>query len=297
MDQLTSDLKGVAVYVDGILVSEASAAEHLDNLRALLQRLQDKGLRCRKEKCLFAQASIEYLGYTLSSNGIAKGSIVDAVQLMPAPSDISSLRSFLGSLQFYGKFLPDLATVAKPLYRLTKKEVQWSWGHMEQAAFKKLKDMLTADTVLAHFTHHCQWESLEMPLGAVLFHRYSDGSEHPVAHVSKTLSDTQRNYSQIQKEALAIVFALHKFHQFLYGCSFILVTDHKPLLALFGPRKATPSLAANWLAHWALLLIQYNYSIEYRKTSQHGNTDALSQLPSGPHQNLDGEYFICDTGL
>eukprot|EP00731_Ephydatia_muelleri_P000958 Em0001g958a len=93
-DQLTSDLKGVAVYVD-ILVSGASAAEHLDNLHALLQRLQDKGLRCRKEKCLFAQASIEYLGYTLSSNGIAKGSKVDAVQLMPAPSDISSLRFFL----------------------------------------------------------------------------------------------------------------------------------------------------------------------------------------------------------
>eukprot|EP00731_Ephydatia_muelleri_P027658 Em0019g531a len=93
MDQLTSDLKGVAIYVDDIL------------------------------------ASVEYLGYTLSSNGIAKGSKVDAVQLMPAPSDISSLRSFLGSVQFYGKFLPDLATVAEPLYRLTKKGgvgVTWS---------------------------------------------------------------------------------------------------------------------------------------------------------------------------
>ena len=101
MDQLTSDLKGVAVYVDDILVSGASAAEHLDNIRALLQCLQDKGLRCRNEKCLFAQVSIEsieYLGYTLSSNGIDKGSEVDAVQLMPAPSDISSLRSFLGSV-------------------------------------------------------------------------------------------------------------------------------------------------------------------------------------------------------
>ena len=97
MDQLTSDLKGVAVYVDDILVSGASAAEHLDNIRALLQCLQDKGLCCRKEKCLFAQASIEYLGYTLSSNGIVKGSKVDAVKLMPAPSHISSLRFFLGS--------------------------------------------------------------------------------------------------------------------------------------------------------------------------------------------------------
>ena len=120
VDQLTSDLKGVVVYVDDVLVSGASAAEHLDNLCALLQCLQDKeGLCCRKEKCLFAQASIEYLGYTLSSNGIAKGSKVDAVQLMPAPSHISSLRSFPGSVH--------LADVAESLYRLTKKEVQWSW--------------------------------------------------------------------------------------------------------------------------------------------------------------------------
>ena len=104
MDQLTSDLKGVAVYIDDILVSGVSAAEHLESLRALLQRLQDKGLRCRHEKCLFAQPSIEYLGFTLSGNGVAKGSRVDAIQLMPAPTDVSSLRSFLGSVQFYGKF-------------------------------------------------------------------------------------------------------------------------------------------------------------------------------------------------
>ena len=213
MDQLTSDLNGVAVYVDDILVSGASAAEHLENLCSLFRRLQDKGLRCRKEKCLFAQPSIEYLGYTLSSNGIAKGSKVDAVQRMPAPSDISSLRSFLGSVQFYGKFLPDLATVAEPLYRLTKKEVQWIWGPLEQATFQKLKDMLTSDTVLAHFDPTVpvgiSCDASEVGLGAVLFHRYSDGSERPVAHVSKTLSDAQRNYSQIQKEALAIIFALN----------------------------------------------------------------------------------------
>ena len=99
MDQLTSDLKGITVYIDDILVSEVSAAEHLENLCALLQRLQDKGLRCRQEKCLFAQSSIEYLGYTLSSNGIAKGSKVDAIQLMPAPANVSSLRqcSSMGS--------------------------------------------------------------------------------------------------------------------------------------------------------------------------------------------------------
>ena len=130
---------------------------------------------------------------------------------------------------------------------------------------------------------------------AVLFHRYEDGSERPVANSSKTLSQTQRNYSQIQKEALSIVFALRKFHHFLYGRKFILVTDHKPLLSLFGPTKTTPQLAANRLARWALMFSEYEYTVEYRKTSDHGNADALSRLPAGPNSYFDGEESKADT--
>jgi hypothetical protein len=226
MDQLIGDLGGVTSYMDDILVSGLNASEHLRNLRALLQRLQDKGLRCRKEKCLFAQPSVEYLGYTLSSKGVAKGRKADAVRMMPPPDNVSSLRSFLGSIQFYSKFLPNLATVTDPLYRLTKKNVQWEWGAEQQAAFQSLKDLLCTDTVLAHFDPSLpvgiSCDASECGLGAVLFHRYPDGSERPIGNVSKTLTDTQRRYSQIQKEALAIVFALKKFHQFLYGRNFIL---------------------------------------------------------------------------
>ena len=206
MDQLIGDLGGVTSYMDDILVSGSNASEHLRNLRALLQRLQDKGLRCRKEKCLFAQPSVEYLGYTLSSKGVAKGRKADAVRMMPPPDNVSSLRSFLGSIQFYSKFLPNLATVTDPLYRLTKKNVQWEWGAEQQAAFQSLKDLLCTDTVLAHFDPSLpvgiSCDASECGLGAVLFHRYPDGSERPIGNVSKTLTDTQRRYSQIQKEAL-----------------------------------------------------------------------------------------------
>ena len=128
----------------------------------------------------------------------------------------------------------------------------------------------------------------------MLFHRYPDASERPICNASKTLTPTQRGYSQIQKEALAIIFALSKFHQFLYGRPFILVIDHKPLLALFGPTKATPALAANRLAQWALMLSQYQYTIEYRKTSDHGNADALSRLPVGPDSQFDEEEDMAD---
>lgn len=291
MEQLTSDLPGVAVYLDDILVSGASAPEHLANLRRLLQRLSDKGLRCKLEKCRFAQASVEYLGHKLTTDGVEKGMKADAVKQMPPPSNITELRSFLGSLQFYRKFLPNLSAITTPLNKLLRKGEQWCWGDEQEASFNKLRDMLSADTVLAHFDPDAEiglsCDASETGLGAVLFHRYPDGSERPIENVSKTLSDTQKRYGQIQKEALSIIFGLKKFHQFLYGRRFALVTDHKPLLALFGPKKGVPTLAANRLSRWALLLSQYEYTVEYRPTDKHGNADALSRLPVGPDKAFD----------
>ena len=293
MDQLTRDLSGVAVYLDDLLVSGATAKDHLQNLQALLQRLQDKGLRCNLKKCCFAQSSVEYLGHTLSRDGISKGHKVNAVVQMPPPKDVSTLRSFLGSVQFYSKFIPNLSSRTEPLTRLTRKDTPWKWGAKEQAVFQELKDLLCTDTVLAHFDPAKQigisCDASNVGIGAVLFHRYDDGSERPIANVSKTLTDTQRRYSQIQKEALAVIYGLKKFHQFLYGRNFILVTDHKPLVTLLGPTKGTPTLAANRLARWALTLSQYKYTIEYRKTADHANADALSRLPVGSDNKFDRE--------
>ena len=218
MDQLTVDLSGIAVYMDDLLVSGATPKEHIDNLRSLLQRLNEKGLRCRLEKCKFAQPYVEYLGHLISNKVIAKGSKVEAVTNMPAPTDVQGLRSFLGSVQFYRKFLPNLSTVLEPLHRLTRSDVRWSWGETEQETFQKIKDLLSEDIVLAHFDPSVPigiaCDASEVGIGAVLFHCYVDGSERPIANASKTLSDTQRKYSQIQKEALSIIFALNKFTNF-----------------------------------------------------------------------------------
>ena len=293
MNQLTSDVPGVAVYLDDILISGKTAEDHLNNLRHLLKRLNDRGLRCRIQKCVFAQDSVTYLGHTISRDGISKGPKADAVTKMPAPSNVSQLRSFLGSVQFYNKFLPDLSTISEPLYHLTEKHTKWKWEEPQQDAFQKLKQMLTNNTVLAHFDPSCpvgiSCDASESGVGAVLFHRYKDNSERPIANASKTLTDAQKRYPQIQKEALSIIFALKKYHQFLYGRPFILVTDHKPLISMFGPITATPMLAANRLARWSLMLSQYDYTIEYRSTKQHGNADALSRLPVGPDLSFDGE--------
>ena len=252
MNQLTSDLPGVAVYLDDILISGKTAEDHLNNLRRLLKRLNDRGLRSLIQKCVFAQDSVTYLGHTISRDGISKGPKADAVTNMPAPSNVSQLRSFLGSVQFYNKFLPDLSTISEPLYHLTEKHTKWKWEEPQQDAFQKLKQMLTNNTVLAHFDPSCpvgiSCDAWESGVGAVLFYRYKDKSERPIANASKTLTDAQKRYPQIQKEALSIIFALKKYHQFLYGRPFVLVTDHKPLISMFGPNTATPMLAANRLA-------------------------------------------------
>ena len=115
--------------------------------------------------------------------------------------------------------------------------------------------------------------------------------------MSKKLSKAQCNYSQVQKEALSIVFGLKKFYQYLFGRHYILVTDHKPLEALFGPDKETPSLAANRLARWALQLSQFDYEIEHRKTEDHGNADALSRLPAEEDLQFDREETGDDTDM
>ena len=132
-------------------MSGSSPQEHLSKLKGLLQRLTEKGLRYRLEKFLFAQPSVEYLGHLLSYRGIAKSSKVDAAKKMPAPTNVQSLWSFLGLVQFYSKFLPNLSTVLALLHQLIKKGTAWKWDTQEQKAFDKVKDTLTADTVLVHF--------------------------------------------------------------------------------------------------------------------------------------------------
>ena len=196
MDNLTCDLPGVAVYVDDILDSGKDAKNHYHNLQQLLDRLHAKGLRCKREKCRFAQPQVEYLGHTLKRDGIRKGHKVDAVLNIPAPTDVTSLKSFLGLVQCYAKFLPPrYATEAKPVYRLTKKDIEWNWGSHEQSCFERLKGLLSSGAVLTHYNPAhpigiaCDTSSLG--IGKALFHRYPDRSERPIANVSKILSKSQ----------------------------------------------------------------------------------------------------------
>ena len=162
---------------------------------------------------------MDYLGHILSRKGIVKGPKVDVVRNMPPPTDVPAFRLFLGSVQFYAKFLPpDVTSVSEPLYRLTRKEVPWRWRQQEVVAFNSLKKLLATDNVLMHFDESLPigiaCDASDVGIGAVLFQRYPDGNERQISNVSKILTSSQRNYSQMQKEVLEIIFALKKFFQY-----------------------------------------------------------------------------------
>ena len=170
-----------------------------------------------------------------------------------------------------------------PIHKLLRKGVEWCWGAEQKKAFVMSKRMLSQAPLLVHFDPSkpilVHTDASPYGLGCVLSHSYPDGAERPVSYASRSLSVAERNYGHIEKEGLALVFAVKKFHHYLYGHPFKIFTDHKPLLGLFGERKGIPERSAARIARWALLLSAYNYKLEYRQGVLNGNADALSRLP------------------
>ncbi|KAJ7990617.1 hypothetical protein DPEC_G00302250 [Dallia pectoralis] len=284
MDQILSGVPGVLCYLDDILVTGKDEEEHLRNLDATLQRLRDYGLRVRKDKCAFFQSSIEYLGHVIDAQGLHKApSKVKAILDAPVPQNVSQLRSFLGLLNYYGRFVPSLATKLKPLHQLLCRGKTWKWTEQCDEALVKTKEALLKSEALTHFDPalpiQLACDASPYGVGAVVSHIMPNGEEKPIAFASRTLNKAECNYAQIEREALSIVFGVRKFHQYLYGRKFTLLTDHRPLTSIFGPYTGIPSLAASRMQRWALLLSAHTYEIEYRKSEQHCNADGLSRLP------------------
>ena len=284
MDTILQGLPNVVCYIDDILITGATEKEHLQNLEEVLKRLQREGITVKKSKCFFLQACVEYLGHCIDGDGLhTSDKKVKAVQQAPRPTNPQQLRSFLGLVQYYRKFVPSLATLLSPLYSLLQKDVKWCWTKECERAFKEAKETLSSATVLAHYDPRLPLrlaaDASSYGVGAVISHVFPDGSERPIAYASRSLTTTEKSYAQLEKEALSLVFGVRKFHQYLYGRKFTLYTDHKPLTTILGPKKGVPPLAAARLQRWALLLSAYSYQIEYKSTKDHANADGLSRLP------------------
>ncbi|GFV09923.1 transposon Tf2-9 polyprotein [Trichonephila clavipes] len=199
-------------------------------------------------------------------------------------SHFTALEEFFKKCREHGlKLNLNKTTIANPLHNLTKKNVRFLWSKDCQVAFEQIKKEICSPKILVHYDPSLPLtlasDASPVGIGCVLSHVYPDGSERPIAFASRTLSGSEKKYSQIDKEALSIVWAVRKFYLYLKGRRFTLITDHKPLIAIFGSKRGLPVLAATRLLHYALILQSFEFDIIFRKTIEHGNADFLSRLP------------------
>ena len=284
MESMVRGIPGVIVYLDDILISGGSQEENIERLQRVLTRLREVGLTLKQAKCVFLAESVDYLGFKVDAEGVHPlPEKVRAIEEAPTPRNVSELKSFLGLLSYYSRFLPNMATLLAPLYRLLRQRERWRWSEEQERAFRKAKELLVSSQLLVHFDPELEirlaCDASDYGIGAVLSHRFPDGSEKPVAFMSRTLNQAEKKYSQIEKEGLACVAGVTRFHSYLYGHHFILQTDHQPLLTLFNEDKSVPQQASNRIQRWAWKLAAYEYTIAFRTSKQHANADAMSRLP------------------
>ena len=202
---------------------------------------------------------------------------------LPTSSKVSDLKTFLGLVNYYAKFLPDLATRLALLCKLLKQDKSWHWSNEQQTAFQDVKTLLLPPQILANFDDTkpiiIASDASPFGVGAILSQILADESEHSVAYASHSFSPTDRKYSRLDKEALAIISGIGKFHQYICGRKFTLYTDHKPLIHIFNASKSEPAISSARLQRWALTLSAYTYTVKGKSGKQQGNADALSRFP------------------
>lgn len=300
MEGLLAGMDGVLCLLDDVLITGSDEKQHLDRVHAVLKRLQAAGLTLQKEKCAFFQDEVSYLGYVISKNGLKKSSDkVEAMGNAPAPKNVNELQSFLGLVNYYRNFVPGASIILSPLYELLRKGIKWHWSSEHENAFNTIKRVLASDQVLAHFNPNAKViltvDASPTGLSAMLSQIEPDGSERPVSFASRSLNAAEKRYSQIQKEATAIVFGVRKFHQYLYGRSspFVLRTDHKPLTSIFHPERGIPEVSANRLQRYAMFLSGYNYVIQYVRSADN-SADFLSRACLPPRGRGEEDHSQVD---
>ena len=269
------------IYLDDIIVHSTTFSEHLERLASVLRQLRNAGLQLKPSKCKFAQKEVHYLGHIASAAGAQPDpSKTEAVSSYPVPRNVQEVRQFLGLANYYRQFIKHFSEITEPLHQLTRKTTKgFHWNPSCQSAFDELKRRLVSPPILAYpdfslpFVLHT--DASATVVGAVLC-QIQNGMERVISYWSRQLNKAERNYSTIEREALAAVAAVKEFYPYLYGFPFQLVTDHNPLTALKGLKDV-----GGQLTRWMLYLQQFDYTIEYKSGRTHGDADSLSRRPDG----------------
>ena len=266
------------VYIDDIVVLGKTEEEALENLRMVLIKFKEANLKLKPSKCYLFQEQCTFLGHTVNADGTTcEQQKVDAVQTWPEPTTVKEVRSFLGTCSYYRKYIPHFAEVAAPLTNLTRKTQKFVWSPACQEAFDTLKKLLTTAPILSYPRNEglfiLDTDASGTAIGAVLS-QIQDGEEKVLSYASAILPRPRQNYCTTYRELYAVVKFVKYFSHYLWGRHFLVRTDHGSLRWLQN-FKNPEGVVARWLA----TLGTYDFEIEHRRGTLHGNADGLSRIP------------------
>lgn len=304
MTEILGNQKCIQVYMDDILIGGSSQSEHDERLNYVLTKLKKAGFSINMEKSLMSKPEIKFMGHIISKQGISPDpEKVKAIVSAPAPTTAQEVKSFLGTTAFYAKFLPSYSSVVEPLLQLTRKNATWSWNEEQQASYDTLLQLIADTTKLSIFQHDRKTEvhvdASGSGIGAVLLQRDSEENVHIIAFASRTLTPAERRYAVIEREALAISFAIEKWKIFLWGFQFQIATDHRPLVSIFNSRDTLQVNAR--ISRFVTRLLPYNYTVYYKAGPDNVIADFLSRVTpndsEADNDQVDPEGLIVNSIL
>ena len=286
------NLRDCLIYLDDVIIFSSTFEEHIERLEAVFSRLKQHNLKLKPSKCEFLRSEVTYLGHVVSEEGIRTDpEKTKAVKDWPVPKNVKEVRAYLGFTGYYRRFIKNYANIARPLNDLlvghctTKKtkakkktkQTPFVWTEAQQTAFDSLKEKLMKPPVLAYADYSMPFklhtDASSTGLGAVLYQN-QEGIDRVVAYASRSLKPSERNYPAHKLEFLALKWSVtEKFHDYLYGARFEVVTDNNPLTYVFTTAKLDAT-GQRWLA----ALSNYNCTISYRSGKQNLDADGLSRI-------------------
>uniref|UniRef100_A0A0N5BZ40 RNA-directed DNA polymerase n=2 Tax=Strongyloides papillosus TaxID=174720 RepID=A0A0N5BZ40_STREA len=269
MDEVLHNVPNCYVYLDDILTCANDEKTHLNNIAEILNRIRHFGMKISIAKCQFAQPSAHYLGFVLDRNGIHPNpDKVKAINDKPTPRSHKEVKSFLGAASYFRRHIRNFSAIAEPLYKLDK---NFLWKDIHEDAFKKLKDALINATTLSPPDNTKNYtiftDASFQGLGAALVQQ-----DKPIAFASRSLKPAEKNYPIIKLEALGLIYALKQFRPYIYGKHTLVITDHKPLLALLKNKELT-----GILQRYQMAIMEYDLTIQYIKGDANNVADYLSR--------------------
>ena len=299
MSAILSGLEGVLCLMDDILVFGTDEGEHHRRLTRVLRRIHSAGVTLNPAKCEFQKKKLKFLGHLIDEHGIrADPDKVSAIVNMQPPTNVPEMRRFMGMVNQLGKFSPVLAELTQPLRQLLSKHTAWLWGPDQDRAFSAVKEELIKPTILALYNTKAPTivsaDASSYGLGAVLLQQ--QGTQwKPIAYASRSMSETETRYAQIEKEALATTWACERFSTYILGMKFTIETDHKPLVPLLGSKNL--DRLPPRILRFRLRLARFDYTIVHVAGKHLYTADTLSRAPADNADNdlelqQDAERFV-----